>query len=333
MIRTLSLTALTIGLLAAQPPAATEVPQQKRPSRPPKPGIKTPGVTRPITTIKPTKIFTIEKVPDWVAVGPDAIWFSRRPDSTLNRLDPVKNEIVATIPIGQKQCSGMVYGFDSMWLPHCGEQNLYRVDTKQNKVVAKIPVGVAASEGGLTVTDDSVWMLTDKAGVLSRIDPETNKVVAEIVTPPGCADAASGFGSVWVTCPEANLLLRVNSRNNLIEQRIAIGNGPRFLAVGEGAVWALGETDGGVSRVDPKTNKVEATIETGVPRGGDIAVGEGAVWVSGFEFPLTRIDATTNKAIQQWSGKGGDAVRVAFGSVWLSYLREGFIWRIDPKTL
>jgi virginiamycin B lyase len=316
-------------LAFAQPPAVPT----KRPNRPPKPGIKTPGVVRPITTITPTHVFKIEKVPDWVAVGPDAIWFSRRPDSTLNRLDAAKNEIVATIPIGKRQCSGMVYGFDSMWLPHCGEDTLYRVDVKQNKVVATIPLAVAGSEGGLTVTEDSVWMLTDKAGVLSRIDPDTNKVVAEITTPAGCYDAASGFGSVWVTCTEANLVLRVNPRNNLIEQRIAVPGGPRFLATGEGAVWTLNEVDGSVTRVDPKTNKVEATIDIGVPRGGDLAVGEGAVWASGFEFPLTRIDPTTNKAIQQWSGAGGDAVRVAFGSVWLSFLREGFIWRIDPRTL
>lgn len=336
---TLKLYLVLVGILLGlclQGPAQqpSNPPAAGRPKRPPRPGIKTPGVVRPLTTITPVKIFNLEKTPpDWVAVGPDAIWYSRRPDSMLSRLDPVKNEVVATIPIGKRQCSGMVYGFDSMWLPHCGEKALHRVDVKQNKVVATIPLSPAASEGGLTATEDSIWMLTDPKGVLSRIDPSTNKVVADITTPAGCYDAASGFGSVWVTCTDTNLVLRVNPANNLIEQRIPVPNGPRFLATGEGAVWTMSEVDGNLSRIDPKSNKVEATIELGIPRAGDIAAGEGAVWVSAFEFPLTRVDPATNKATQQWSGPGGDAVRVAFGSVWLSFLREGYIWRIDPRSL
>jgi len=307
--------------------------QQGTPRRPPRPGVKEPGIVRPITTITPEYVFNMEGTPDWVAVSSDSIWFSHRPDKTLKRLDPKTNHITASIPIGEKQCSGMVFGFGSMWLPHCGEKALYRVDIAKNEVVAKISVSPAASEGGLTVNDDSVWMLTDAKGILSRIDPDTNKVVAEITTPAGCYDAAAGFGMIWVTCTEANLLLRVNPVNNLIESRIAVPNGPRFLAAGEGAVWTLNENNGSVSRIDPKAGKIEATIEAGVPHAGDIATGEGAVWVGSFEFPLTRIDASTNKVTQQWSGLGGDAVRVAFGSVWLSFLREGFIWRIDPKLL
>jgi len=307
--------------------------QQGPAKRPPRPGVKEPGIVRPLTTITPNHVFKMEGAPDWVATSSDSIWFSHRPDNTLKRLNPKTNEIVASVPIGEKQCSGMVFGFDAMWLPHCGEKALYRIDVKTNQVVAKIPVGPAASEGGLTTTEDSVWMLTDQKGTLSRIDPETNKVVVEIYTPAGCYDTAAGFGSVWVTCTEANMLLRVNPSNNLIENRIPVPNGPRFLATGEGAVWTLNEEDGSVSRIDPKTNKVEATIVAGVPHAGDIAVGEGAVWIGSFEFPLTRIDSMTNKVTQQWSGPGGDAVRVAFGSVWLSSSRQGLIWRIDPKLL
>ena len=67
--------------------------------------------------------------------------------------------------------------------------------------------------------------------------------------------------------------------------------------------------------------------------GGEIAVGEGSVWVTAFEFPLSRIDITTNKVVQQFHGKGGDAVRVGLGSVWLSNLEAGNVWRIDPRRI
>ncbi|MBA3886240.1 MAG: hypothetical protein H0X67_10990 [Acidobacteria bacterium] len=57
------------------------------------------------------------------------------------------------------------------------------------------------------------------------------------------------------------------------------------------------------------------------------------MWVTSFEFPLTRIDASTNKVVQQFHGDGGDAVRFGLGSVWLSNLRAANVWRLDPKRI
>jgi len=104
--------------------------------------------------------------------------------------------------------------------------------------------------------------------------------------------------------------------------------------VGEGAVWTLNQGDGSISRIDPKTNKVVATIDAGIPGdGGEIAAGEGSVWATVFGFPITRIDPATNKVVQQFVGAGGDAIRVGLGSVWLSNLEAGNVWRIDPKRV
>ena len=52
-----------------------------------------------------------------------------------------------------------------------------------------------------------------------------------------------------------------------------------------------------------------------------------------FEYPLSRIDPSTNAVAQQFTGKGGDAVRVGLGSVWLSNLEAGNVWRIDPRRV
>jgi virginiamycin B lyase len=55
--------------------------------------------------------------------------------------------------------------------------------------------------------------------------------------------------------------------------------------------------------------------------------------VTSFEFPLSRIDPSTNAVVQQFYGKGGDAVRVGLGSVWLSDLAAGKVWRLDPRRI
>src|SRR5207249_10880091 len=65
----------------------------------------------------------------------------------------------------------------------------------------------------------------------------------------------------------------------------------------------------------------------------DIATGEGSVWVTSFGFPISRIDPASNKVVQQFVGEGGDALRVGAGSVWLSNLKAGVVWRLDPLRI
>jgi virginiamycin B lyase len=50
-----------------------------------------------------------------------------------------------------------------------------------------------------------------------------------------------------------------------------------------------------------------------------------------FQAPITQIDPATNAVVKQWFGAGGDSIRAGHGSVFLSNLREGNLWRIDPR--
>jgi DNA-binding beta-propeller fold protein YncE len=130
------------------------------------------------------------------------------------------------------------------------------------------------------------------------------------------------------------VLTRVDPATNTVVATIPVGQNPRFLAVGEGSVWTLNQGDGTISRVDIKTNTLTTSIEAGLPGGGgEIAVGAGSVWVTMMDIPLTRIDVATNRVAQQFVGKGGDAVRFGFGSVWLSDLRGGRVLRLDPAAI
>ena len=307
--------------------------QSPKPTRTPKPGVKTPGVRIPITELKPEAVFEVPGAPDWLAID-ESVWVSNYPKNTVARLDPKTNKVIATIPVGNKPCSGLAVGFGSLWVPLCGDQALARVDLKESKVTATLPLGIASSEGGVAAGAGSLWLVTDKKGTLVRIDPATNKVVAEIQVPPGSFTVAFGEGAVWVTGTETNVLTRINPDTNLIVETIPVGKAPRFLAIGGGFVWTLNQTNGDVSKVDPKTNKVVETIEVGVPGpGGEIAFGEDALWVTAFEFPISRIDPATNKVVQQFAGEGGDAIRVGQGSVWLSNIRAGTVWRLDPRRI
>lgn len=311
----------------------TLVPAQETPVKPKRPGVSQASLRVPMTRLEPDQVFEIPGVPDWIAID-EHVWVSNSPKHSVTRIDPAAHKIVETITVGKNPCSGLAAGFGSLWVPNCGDPSMSRVDLKTGKVTATLPVTIGNSEGGIAVGAASVWVMMDAKGTLARIDPDTNKVVAEIYVAGGSYGVTFGERAVWVTSTDHNLLTRINAQTNLIEETIAVGPRPRFLAVGEGSVWTVNQGDGTISRVDIKTNKVVATIEAGIPGpGGEIAVGEGSVWVTSFEYPITRIDPSTNKVAQQFYGEGGDAIRVGHGSVWLSNLRQANVWRLDPRRI
>ena len=319
---------------AVSPPAA-EAPKKKGGFRgPPRPGVSTPGVKREMATITPMAVFETGGTPDWQVVTGDALWVANGPLNSVHRLDPKTNQIATTVATGKKPCSGLAEGFGSIWVPSCGDKVLTRVDMKTNEVIAKIPATPAESEGGIAVSPEAVWLVTDKEGKLSRIDPKTNTIAAQIDIPPGSASVLFGAGAIWVTTPGKNLLTRVDPKTNTVTDSIEVGPGPRFQTFGEGSVWTLDQGDGKVTRVDAKTRKVVCRIEAGIPGGGgEIAFGFGHVWATVFQIPITEIDPKTNQVVRQWTGDGGDSIRIAHGSIWLSNLRQHNVWRIDPSKL
>ena len=287
------------------------------------------SVQRPIAALPIAAKIRIPGSPDWVAIGADSVWISNNGKNDIARIDPAKNRVVATIPVGRSPCAGLGAGFDSIWVPSCGDRRVDRVDAQTNRVVARIATTIGDSEGGIAVGEGGVWLVADRHGTLLHIDPARNEVAARVETPAGSFVPAICAGSVWVTCGEGNLVSRIDPGEHRVVARIPVGPAPRFIACSNSAVWVLNQGDGTVSRIDPGSNEVVATIDAGVPgQGGDIAVGEGFLWVSAIGVPLTQIDMASNKVVVQFVGTGGDALRVGHGAAWLCsfFLQE--VWRV-----
>jgi virginiamycin B lyase len=297
----------------------------------PKIGVKTPGIQIPFANVKAEVEFEAPAKPEWIFFSTSAY----APESgAVERIDPKTNKKADPIADLSKPCGGMVSAFSSLWVPACGMSSLSRIDAKTFKVTNTIPTGVAGVRGVIAATTDSVWLLTDDKTTLSRIDPDQNAVVGELRVPAGCRSLTFGETALWLACPAESKVLRVNPSTNLIEKTIEVSAQPISLAAGEGSIWVLCRKDGKIDRIDPKTDKVSKTIELDVPGAeGEIAFGEGAVWVTQMGFPLTRIDARSETVMQQFSGAGGGAIAVSPGAIWLSNVKQGTVWRIDPKRV
>jgi virginiamycin B lyase len=317
---------LLLGFLCA----TAAIPAQAPKAKVVRTGAKSPGVIRPMSALHPQAVYKLAGTPDWSVVTKDAVWVSSSRVNQVSQLVPATGQ-VGLIAHVQLPCSGLAYGWGSVWVPSCGSHEVVRVDEKTGKATATIPTDPANSEGGITIGDGSVWLVT-KPSRLVRIDPTTNAVIKTLDLPAGSENPAFGGGFVWVSSSTGNALLKIDPRTNKIASTIPVGPGPRFLTVGDGSVWTLNQGDGTISRVDMTTGKVVATVPCGIPGfGGEVSYGDGYVWATMFDFPVTQVDPKTNQPVRQWAGAGGDGLRFGLGSVWLSNGKEGTVWRIAPE--
>jgi virginiamycin B lyase len=298
-----------------------------------KPGI--PAVQAPFASLKPSVTLKIGATADWVLITGDAVWVTGSKPYSVQRIDPATNRIVAKVRITGEACAGLSFGFGSVWVPICGKQpQLDRVDARTNRITAVLPIAPAGPEAGITASGDSVWMVTDKEGsTLSRIDPTTNMVRQKIAIPPGSYNPLASGNTVWITSFGRNLLTAVDASSGEVLASIPVGPKPRFLAAGDGSVWTLNQGDGSLTRVDIESRTVKATVALGIPGpGGDLDYAAGFVWASAVDLPITIVDGRTDKARRQWVGRGGDALRFGFDSIWVTDYHRGLLWRISAKA-
>jgi virginiamycin B lyase len=317
--------ALLGGLWAA---VGVQIMQAQNAELPKKTGVQIPGIQHKMSELNPIATFAVQGHPDWMAVTDDAVWVTSSSANHVVRLDAKTNQPGAIVTVA-KPCAGLALGFGSLWIPSCGDHTVVRVDPETGVVQATIAAGPADSEGGIAAGAGSVWIVTSKDGDLARIDPSTNTVSSHIRIPAGSFNPIFADGSIWVTSNIGGTLVRVDPATNQVVGQTPVGPMPRFLTAGAGAVWVLNQGDGTIARVDTATGKRTAVIPAGIPGlGGEIAFGDGAVWTTVFEYPITRIDAATNQVTGQWSGPGGDSIRYGHGSVWLTSLTGGKVWRL-----
>lgn len=314
---------LAASLLLASIPAFSQQVEFPR-----KTGVQDPAIQHTMDELPKSATIVVKGDPDWLAITSDAMWITSDDVDHVSQIDPKTNRVSTTVTV-HKPCSGLAAGFGSVWIPSCGDHALIRIDARTGALQATIPAGPADSEGGIATGAGSVWLVTSAAGELTRIDASTNKIMTRIRLPAGSFNPLFDSGFIWVTSNSGNSLLRIDPQTNKVVSSTPIGSKPRFLTAGAGSIWVLNQGDGSVSRVHAETGRLLATIQAGIPgHGGEIAFGGGFVWVTQTEFPLTQVDPATNKIIGQWHGKGGDSVRFAFGTIWLTDLRGEKVWRI-----
>ena len=183
-------------------------------------------VTRWVT---PTNLMTRETptialpaAPTRLAAAEDAVWVLTPSDTTLSRIDPATNDVVATIGVGRAP-SGLAVGAGAVWVSSRSDGTVVRIDPATDRVVATIPVGQAP--GAVTVAGGIVWVALPEGG-LGRIDPASNR--STVVRVPRCCagELAAGEGALWVANHRDGTLVRVDPGTGRVAARILLPGRP-----------------------------------------------------------------------------------------------------------
>jgi virginiamycin B lyase len=108
-----------------------------------------------------------------VIVAFGSVWITGTGNDELYRIDPITNQIAATIDLNSNPRS-LGAGEESIWVHNEGDGTVQRIDAKSGKVVATIKAGFAG-RGDITSGGVFVWVSTQDEPIL-RIDPRTNSV-------------------------------------------------------------------------------------------------------------------------------------------------------------
>jgi YVTN family beta-propeller protein len=231
--------------------------------------------------------------PGDVAAEGGFVWVLNHGDSTVSKIDPRTNKVVATItlppPIGHLAVSP-----GAVWVASINGNDIRKIDPQTDKVVATIPStdGPAAMSYGA----GSLWVCGWIDGAVVRLNPATNQTMSrfDIGGQVGhiCAGIYALDNTVWVEIfngendsgamvnrvdPVANTLGKIYSLpNNLNEGIVADAQG----------AWVI-DPQTGLYRIDPQTDRAVAALAS--TNAGGLALGDGSVWLATSDGSLLRI--------------------------------------------
>jgi len=190
-----------------------------------------------------------------VAASADSVWLLSDNRTTLLRVDPGQNTVVADLrlPAG---CSSLTFGENALWVTCPSDNRLVRINPQTNLVEKYIDV--PAQPSALAIGENSVWVYCRKDGKVDRIDPKTNKSTKTIdLAVPGVdGQIAIGLGSVWLT-QEGFPLTRIDPQTETVVQQFW-GAGGGAIQVAGNWLWLSNRNEKTLWRIDAK--RVAATL-------------------------------------------------------------------------
>jgi YVTN family beta-propeller protein len=147
--------------------------------------------------------------PDAIVDAGGSVWVTV--DSTVVRIDPASNRVVARLPgIGTGKYL-LAVGAGVVWVVNEANATLARIDPATGRLVGA-PLKVGPSPEAIAIDGGSVWVANAGANTLTRIDASTGAVIRSGIAAGLDPQAiAISDGSLWVADGGNDLVMRISA--------------------------------------------------------------------------------------------------------------------------
>jgi hypothetical protein len=229
-----------------------------------------------------------------VASGADAVWTTDG-STTLSRVDPAAQSIVASIPIPDANI--VVAAGGSIWVIGSNSKAT-RVDPSTNKVISSVPV--ARDPTGVGIGLGSLWVAGRNSQTLTRVSLATGKVIARLKTPDTARYVAVVGGALWIAANDTPTIWELSAAGKLLRS-IDLSDTINGMAATGRVLWLLGSTNNRLVKIDTGRRKIAGYIA--IPKsdgffgyGGAIARDGTSLWVATLTHVL-RVDGASGKIV------------------------------------
>jgi streptogramin lyase len=286
--------------------------------------------------------------PAFALVEDGSVWVSAHRGTVVDRIDPAKGTIVATVeidPTHEHDRSGPLNpGAGGPWAfsfaVDSGLGSFVHIDaatnaTRPDPLAAKLSI---LGGGPFAVTTDGLWATTtDAAGIaLVKFDQATGAEIRRtvIASPAHGGFLLVAFGSIWFAGDSDLTVEQGDPGTGVITDAVAVPATPVGIAAGDKALYVAG-SNASVARVDPTTGCVTAWMVLGGLGTDPIALAatSTALYVGYDSGAIAVLDPTTLAVrhayrLDTQDDQGG--LTVAGGSVWYPTFGSNTILRVRP---
>jgi virginiamycin B lyase len=188
----------------------------------------------------------------------------------------------------------------------------------------------------ITVAGGIAWVANVDNGIV-RFRRDGHRLGVVPTPTDVCAAMDQGFGSVWAVACIGKQLVRMDARTGALQARIALeGVVPAqesSVAVGPEGVFLI-DGEHAIARVDPETNLVDPTRLGGLNFPSALRLAYGSLWVTcAGTGVVTRLDPATGSVQAEITTKPGIRfVTAGQDAIWVLNNDDGDVYRIDPAS-
>ncbi|MDP8903751.1 MAG: YncE family protein [Chloroflexota bacterium] len=266
----------------------------------------------------------VDGYPGYVVFADCSFWVATTTAGTVQRIDALTNEIIATITVGEASAlpGGVVMALavdgDQVWAAArngFSDRRLVRIDPATNSVVQEIPV--QRHPYSMLILDGRAWLGDFEGNVVSVVDLATGELVEEVRLGDGPVQIDDGFGAVWGR--SSREMARVDVQTFEVT-RYQVPGRAIYVSVGETGVWSA-SPEGGIFKLS-SDGELLVHIES-EPEPVRTAVMDGFVYVGSQFYEPDRMEIMR---IDEASGEVVDRIPFPYGVTELMSAAAGSLW-------